>query len=531
MNNPFRKQPILKTILLCVISAVLLVLAFPQTDLGVLAWAGLVPFLLALEQKSLWAALGTGYFYGILFFAGTLYWFIHVTLPGMILLVLYFAVYFAVFALGCRLFYKRRPLEKIFYLPCLWVTLEFARAHLFTGFDWVSLGYSQYKNLPLIQIADITGAAGVCFLIVMTNAAITEILKEVFGTQGRLAQSNCQYKQEWLKVIAVVILLFVLTGGYGFYRLNQIRALQPLGQLRVAVIQANIPQAMKWQQSAWPDIMKKYLALTRRAAEEKPDLIIWPETAFPGFIGEAPQLFLELKDFVREIKIPLLLGLVTQRNESYFNSAILLSGDGEVVQQYDKLHLVPFGEYIPLRNIFPFLSHIAPIGDFTSGESYTLFPVPSDGQMAVAQGVYSVLICFEDTVAAISRDFTRKGANLLVNVTNDAWFQDTKAPFLHLQDAVFRSVENRRSLIRSANTGVSCFIEPTGRIIRRLEDNRKKAAYVEGFIIERVFLQTAKTFYTKFGDVFTYLCFGGILGAIITAATGRRVKSRLSAHG
>ncbi len=174
------------------------------------------------------------------------------------------------------------------------------------------------------------------------------------------------------------------------------------------------------------------------------------------------------------------------------------------MEQHNKLHLVPFGEYIPFRNVFPLLSEVIPIADFTTGKELTVFP-----------GNFSVLICFEDTVARVARRLVNGGAQLLVNMTNDAWFLDSQAPVMHLQSAVFRTVENRRSLIRAANTGVSCFIDKFGRISRFVKDPRGNITNIAGYAVEDIVLSTDKTFYTKFGDIFTIICFGCILWGII----------------
>ena len=507
----FKVHPFLKSLSLCFVSASLLILSFPYTDIWIFAWIALVPFLFALDGKRLGAVCFLGLVTGILFFAGTVYWFIHVTMLGMFLIILYLSLYFLFFAFFVYLFRKKSALIQLFLLPSAWVALEFARGHLLSGFGWVSAGLSQYKILPLIQIADLTGIYGVSFLVVMGNVFITHWIK------ARLEKGKSESLRQLFRV---VLFLITITLGYGFYRLNQIT---PSAQINVVIVQANIPQEIKWDPSAWPGIMAKYRTLTKEAALKKPDLIIWPETAFPGFIWEAPELFADLKDFVASLKIPLLLGIVNQREEEYFNSAIFISADGDVVAQYDKLHLVPFGEYIPLRNVFPFLSSVAPIGDFTPGKKYTLFPAPiSRGLVQLKNAVFSVLICFEDTVPAISRQFVKRGSNLLVNLTNDAWFQDTKAPFLHMQAAVFRAVENRKYLIRATNTGVSCFINQNGKIIKAVEDENHRRTYVEGFAASPVVLSRGNTFYSNFGDVFTYLCFGGILMGMIMGNLNRK---------
>ena len=491
----------LRNLALCFLSACLLVLSYPRSDIWIFAWIGLVPFFFALENRRGRVAFGLGMITGILFFAGTLFWFVHVTLLGAILLILYLAVYFGLFAVGYCFWEKKNFLTKLFLLPSLWVVLEFVRGHLLSGFGWVSLGHSQYQILPLIQIADTTGVSGISFLVVMVNVFLKEILENKF---------KLSFAEKSITAAALTIVLFLgAVLGYGFYRLSRP---SPTEKIRIAIIQANIPQEEKWESSAWPVIMSRYLDLTRQAAKDHPDLIIWPETAFPGFVWEAPQLFVDLENFVAKLKIPLLLGMVTLTRDSYYNSAVLISAEGEVAEQYDKLHLVPFGEYIPLRHIFPFLSAIVPIGDFTPGNKFTPFPLVSQKNKGSRKpGVFSALICFEDTIPEISSAFTRRGSNLLVNITNDAWFQDTKAPYLHLQASLFRTVENHRGLVRVANTGASCFIDPSGRVIRYVEDSTHKKTYVAGFAIQDIGLNQENTFYSKYGDIFTYLCFGGIL--------------------
>lgn len=500
---------------LCGLSSALLVVSFPKTDFSFLGWMALIPLMSALDAKTFRQAFGLSYLSGILFFGGTLFWVIHVTALGAVLLVLYLALYFGVFGLGYRFFSGQKFLVRLSVLPSLWTVLEFIRAHFLTGFGWASLGHSQYKNLAMIQIADLAGVYGVSFLMVMVNVCLKEILPVVF-----LRRRFC--REIFLGMIIVVFACFSVL-AYGISRLRSFeKTASPVSEtsrgnqgVTIAVVQANTPQEMKWEEPAWPVIMEQYLRLTKEAAGQKPDLIIWPETSYPGILWEDEDLFGRLRDFIRRLGVPLLLGSVVKEGEDYYNSAILLSGSGEIVQQYRKVHLVPFGEYIPLRRFLPFLSQIVPIADFASGREYTVFPVDPEKTVMKAQGHFSVLICFEDTVAELSRAFVRHGAQLLVNITNDAWFEDTKAPFLHLQSSVFRTIENRRSLVRAANTGVSCFVAPSGRITGGVEDENRKKTYVRGFAVETMTLNDQETFYTKFGDVFAFVCLGYILGMFI----------------
>jgi len=500
------------------LSSLLLTLAFPKVDWWLLAWVGLIPLLIVLDGRRPAAAFGLAYLSGVLFFGGTLYWFIHVTILGAILLVLVLAFYYGIFGWAYTRFSKRKLFVKLLVIPSVWVGLEYLRAHLFTGFGWASLGYSQYKNFFVNQIADVTGVYGVSFLVVMVNVWLKEIwqahdhkkrftAKEFLSSEGKF-------------VIGILISCVV----YSYYRLSVV----PLGDsIRVTVVQGNIPQSVKWEPRAWPSIMEKHLFLTRQATHERPvegrgpygtlrsDLIIWPETAFPGFRWQDPRRFESLKEFVAEQKIPLLLGLITGEGQTYYNSAMLISENGEVIEQYNKLHLVPFGEYIPFRKNFPFLEDIVPIDDFTAGGEYTVFTLGPPEKFKNRPNKFATVICFEDGVSEIARRFVQKGADFLINITNDAWFWDTKAPFMHLQSSVFRAIENRRAVIRSANTGVSCFIDSWGRISNFVQEATKKT-FVSGVASGRVRLSREDALYTKLGDIFTYLCFGCILWGIIS---------------
>ena len=483
-----------KDIWLSVFSAILLILAFPRTDFSFLIWVGLIPLMLALENKKKGEAFGLSYFCGVIFFAGTLYWFIYVDVlvafVGAPLLILYLALYFGLFGFMVSAFNQTPLFFRLILLPAGWVVLEWIRAHFLTGFGWVSLAHSQYRNLPLIQIADSTGIFGISFLIVMVNFLGKEFIVSLRN------HSRGHFKEWLLNLFIPTFILLAVVFGYGAWRLSSLQTLS--SKMKVAVIQANILQERKWQFAQWPAIMEEYIALTKQAARGNPELIVWPETAFPGILWEDEAFLEKLKQLAAEIKIPLLFGSVIKDDNMYYNSALLLSEDGNIVERYDKIHLVPFGEYVPLRSLFPFLTNIVPIGDFSAGTEFTVFP---------SRGQFSVLICFEDAVSRLSREFVRKGARLLINITNDAWFEDSKAPFLHLQSSVFRSIENRRTLIRAANTGVSAFIDPLGRFLGGVE-KEGKLTYVSGYAVSSVPLNQEQSFYTRFGDLFVYFCFG-----------------------
>ena len=475
-----------KDFFFCGLTAILLILAFPKTDFWILAFFAFIPLFTALDRAGASRAFLLGIVTGIIFFAGTLYWFIHVTYVGAVLIVLYCSLYFGVFAFLYRYARGFSPYKRMLFICSCWVALEFARANLLSGFGWASLGYSQYTNLAFIQMADVTGVFGVSFAVMFVNIALKE------------AVDRSRSKENAFVPLVLIVLVVGLAVLYGQYRLGQKPS---TAAFSVSVIQANIPQELKWYEPAWQDIFDKYFILTRQAALDDPDLIVWPETAFPGYIGEHDVEFDQLRAFVGSLGIPLLVGSVVTDAKQYYNSAVLLDEKGMILKQYDKLHLVPFGEYIPFRRWFPFLSQIVPIADFTPGDEFVLFSHPA------FSGAFNVLICFEDSVSGLSREFAQRGSQLFINITNDAWFKDTKAPFLHLQSSVFRAVENRRSVIRSANTGISAFIGTDGSVKKVLSDASGRSTYISGFIQEKIMLNDKLSWYTRYGDMFSYAAF------------------------
>lgn len=509
-----------KDYLLCILSAVLLIFSFPNFsavgqaafggNLWILAWFGFIPLFFALENKSKGKAFLLTYFTGFIFWWGIIYWLVHVTLLGTTILILYLALYFAIFGfIISRSTLPTTPYPLLF-VPSLWVLLEYLRSHLFTGFGWALLGYSQYLNLPIIQIADISGAYGVSFLVMMTNVWIY-----------RVARNGWREAVKKQKIIfPSFILLLSLT--YGFYKLTRIPHPASRTPLKISVIQGNIPQELKWNPEAKDFIIDKYLKISTQAAKEAPDLIIWPEASLPVVLEEEPLYFAQVKDFARTHNMKLLLGAVTRKENLFYNSALLVSPKVAAPLRYDKLHLVPFGEYIPFRRIFGFLETIVPIGDISAGRKYSIFSLikKTDNDQTTRQPDdqtnFSVLICFEDLFPQLSRLFVKKGADFLVNITNDAWYKETPAPYQHLVASVFRAVENRTYLVRSANTGISGFIGPDGKIISLVQDRNKRDIFIDGFRTEDIITSKRNlSFYTRFGDIFIGLCFLFVLYGLI----------------
>ena len=492
--------------MLSITSSILLILSFPPFDLEFLAWIALIPLLFAIDGQRPPKAFLLSYLSGVIFFLGTIWWLIHVTLPGMIAVVLYLAVYFGLFGLTSSIIFKSR--ERVMALigvPAAWVAAEYLRSHLLTGFGWALLGYSQYLNLPVIQIADIFGPWGVSFIIIMVNAALYIFIR------ASIRRGAGWDKDKHIPILLAALCLF-LTFYYGHFRLKNIFVGE---RIKISVIQGNIPQKEKWDSNFRSYIVDRYAGLAREAAAEKPDLIIWPESAVPGLLNEE-DLYRAVTSLARETGVPLLLGAARYDNEedAYYNSAVFISGLGEVTASYDKIHLVPFGEYVPFKRYLSFVEKFAPtpIGDFSKGKEYTVFKFDvtrSDrSDLAIRRSIkrvrFSTLICFEDIFPELARSFVKNGASFLVNVTNDAWFLKTAAPYQHCQASVFRAVEARTNVIRAANTGLSCFIDQKGRITAKVEKGGADT-FVEGSRTEDITVSRAMTLYTRYGDVFAYM--------------------------
>ncbi len=486
--------------ILIIASSILLILSFPDFNLEFLAWIALIPLLFAIEGAQPRKAFLLSYLCGFLFFLGTIYWLIHVTLPGMVAVVAYLALYFGFFGLIISRAPRLKSYTLLFFIPAAWTALELVRSHLLGGFGWNLLGYSQSFNLPVIQIADITGAYGVSFLVCLANAAIFLTIKDL------------KNKDATFKCLAIALVLIFISVGYGVYRVRNIFTGE---RVRIAVIQGNIPQAKKWDVNFREAILSKYESLTRQAANNKVDLVIWPETSVPGFLETDRDLLERMRELAKSIKSPIFAGAPAEDGDQYYNSALLISEDGQILGRYDKMHLVPFGEYVPFKKALSFVERFAPspIGDFSKGKSPTVFKFfiersakgDKTSWKLLKKVKFSCLICFEDTFPGIARGFVKQGATFLVNITNDAWFHKTNAAYQHAQASVFRAVENRVNVVRAANTGLSCFIDQRGKITAEVKVGSDRL-FVEGFEIHDIVLTNAKTLYTEYGDIFAYIC-------------------------
>ncbi len=504
-----------RDILLSFLSGILLILSFPNFDLEFLAWFALVPLFYSIEGKGRFHGFKLGFLTGLVSFLGILYWIIVAVhtygnvplIPSaliLLLLVVYLSLFIGAFTFLIRLVQIRSGLQTILFTPLLWVALEYLRSFLLTGFPWANLGYSQYLNLPFIQMADITGAYGLSSVIVLVNATLFCVLRHWRKRTFPLKEA----------VITVVILLGFLI--YGYLKISMVdRQTAQDPPLSVGLVQGNINQSIKWDESFQKETLKIYERLSSKVGEGKPDLIIWPETATPFFFQDAKEYQPFLLDIPRKTNAFLLFGSPSYKAQkekvNHYNSAYLVSRAGEVVGKYDKIHLVPFGEYVPLQDLLFFIGSLGEgIGDFKSGKEISNFSLP--------QGKFGVLICFEIIFPDLSRRFVKEGANFLVTITNDAWFGRTSAPYQHFSIATFRAVENRVFVARAANTGITGFIDPKGKIVK--QGGIFTAEAMNGMIR----LSSRKTIYTLYGDVFAWVCSGFSL-LLLSHALIRRSKN------
>ncbi|MBI4597754.1 MAG: apolipoprotein N-acyltransferase [Candidatus Omnitrophica bacterium] len=507
-------------------SAVLLALPCLQLKLFWLAWFALVPWLLLLAQSPQpRVAFWWSWLVGFLFFLGSGWWLIHVTVVGWLLMSAYLALYFGGFGYLVTATHDTRHtthdktalvmgheswvMGRLFVIPAFWVVLEYARSHLLSGFGWNLLGYSQTPWLRLIQFADVTGVWGVSFLIVLVNAAIAEMISGPLWV-SRHRQGHRRAPPRGSAQWVVVLVAFAVTMGYSALRSAQVMVkVSEVQPVRVAVVQGNIPQEQKWDEAFVERISQRYESLTAEAAATHPDLIVWPETSVPGYFGGDEELTQRMLRVAKHTQLPLLVGApVLVRGEHWLtlrNSAVLLSAAGDILDRYDKLHLVPFGEFIPGERTFPWLRRVLPpIGDFTPGDRYTVFN--SQFEIRNSKFPFSTLICFEDIFPSLARRFVRDGARMLVVITNDAWFGPTAAAYQHAQASTFRAVELRVPVVRAANTGWSGCIDATGRWIGSVHDASGRELFVEGTRACEIRQGPANSAYLRFGDWFAFVC-------------------------
>lgn len=502
-----------------ILSGMALVFAFPPFSLGALAWVALVPLFFALEKRGWKGGFGAAFLSGFAFNLGAIYWVVHsmynyggvpvaAAILVMLVLVLYMALYWGVFGLLYTRTAGLPGVARLVLAPSFWVGLEYARAHILTGFPWVLAGYTQTPYPALIQIADTTGVWGVSFAVVAMNVALALLVSGLLSKERGRAH---------LLPAVIASFLVVSMAVYGVVRINMVEAeAAAWPKLRVGVAQGSIDQGVKWDGRYQQETIDIYRRLTEEASEGLARLVVWPETAIPYYYDPEEIEDGQVGSLSRAAATYILTGSPSynynpESNEvSYFNSAYLIDPKGQTVGRYDKYHLVPFGEYLPLRGILPFEKLTAGIGDFTEGQG----PVPIE----YTDASIGTLVCFESIFPEIARGHVANGANLLATITNDAWFGRTSAPSQHFQMAVLRAVENRSFLVRSANTGISGIIDPAGRALKTT------ALYERTAVVADVGLRKGPpSFYTLYGDLFAWGC--SVISAVfIVLRKGRSRK-------
>ncbi len=485
--NQARRKLSSRDFLLAIFAAAALTLAFPRFDVEALAFVALVPLLVAFEGLNARQGAWLGYVFGLHWNVFLLYWLSPATTPGFLIAVIYLALFGALFGFLYVAATRYGRLPALLCAPVLWVAIEWLRSIGYLAFPWGLLAHTQYKWNLLIQIADVAGTWPVSLVVVAVNVLVYYILK------------NRRHVATWLRAggaAAALLGALCLYGACARVTPNEGRP------IRIGVLQPNIDQDVKWDPAYRDQTMRVLVNLSYEAKREGAELIIWPETATPFYLFEDPFYREVVYDVAADLSVDLLTGTVERKprpsvvrghDHHRYNAAALITPARGVAGRYAKVRLVPFGEHIPWDANLPSITEtlFADSGDFT----------PGPGWNVIRTRAYDLgcLICYEAVFPEISRAYSQRGADFLVNITNEAWFGRTNAPFQTLSSAVFRAVENRSWFVRSANTGVTCFIDPNGRVVR------KSKIYVANQLTDDVYARRYLTVYARYGDWFAYL--------------------------
>ncbi len=512
MNPPRARQ-----ILFASASGLLLPLCFPNFDFGLLAWIALIPLHLALDQCSKQRAFWIGWLSGILGFTGIMAWVVTamttygkvpeiISYAILLLLTCYLGLYIGLYSLAVVWLRELIPRYGIFFAPCFWVALEWLRTYLLSGLPWCLLGYSQYRELDLIQIADHTGVYGVSFLVVLVNLAFAEWLLWMMPFFRRFHPVQLPWE-----LLTTAASFMVLSWFYSSAVLSDDNSQMLKTSVTVGLVQPNIDQSIKWDAAFRDETMQRFERLTAQLGTNT-DLIVWPEASTPFLFEREKDYQVQLASWAEQAQAPILLGspalrYYADRRPYLLNSAYLLSPDGSLLGRYDKQHLVPFGEYIPLKSSLLFFLEklVEGIGDFEPGPGPTVLsftPKTRAHEVATASRPvrFGVAICYEVIFPDLVRRFAANGAEFLVTITNDGWFGPSSAPAQHFSMVVFRSVENHLAFARAANTGISGFVDPFGHIVSATP------IFTEQALHGAIPIRQTRTFYSYYGDVFAYAC-------------------------
>ena len=493
--------------------------SFPRFGHPAVAWVALSPLLAGLlvrHRSRLASGHGPvrpflmGLLAGLAYFVGTIYWTGSVMrqygdLPPfvawllMAALAAYLALYPALFAVIVDRLVGRMGAAGLCLAPAVWVTTELGRSYLFTGFPWVLLGYSQTTVLPVAQVASLLGVYGLSALVALVSTSLVLLVFDRTSTRW------------WLTAVAVTAVVVVTVWGSARLRDN---ALTREGTpLRVGLVQGNVAQDEKWNPQQASDIVRTYVDLSRQAAGRGARFIVWPESALPFAFQEDPLEGDTVRRLAFETRTYILFGsdqIERTVPPRYFNSAFLMDPDGTVAAVYRKMHLVPFGEYVPAKRLLFFAGPLVQaVSDFSEGDHVVMLPVA--GHLA------STAICYEVVYPDLAREAVRSGSQLLTTITNDAWFGRSSAPWQHFEMASLRAVEEGRYLVRAANTGISGIVDPYGRVLSQ------SSLFEQAVIVGDVRFLGGLTFYARVGYLFVYACALGTLAALV-ATTRRKVR-------
>jgi apolipoprotein N-acyltransferase len=508
--------------LLVLLSAALQILSFPLPGLYILSWISVAPLLIALlhartpetlqldeSRKFLparpWQGFLLGYACGVLWYMGTCYWVydtMHqygglsapVGLFVLLLFALYLGLYHGLFGLLVSVLARKDSGNRLALLsvPFLWVAIELARTRV-SGFPWDLMGITQVDNIPLTRIATLTGVYGLSFEILLVNVALAATF---------LVHRS---RRKMLMFASLAAILLLQTGRW--------LSLPPVRADRNAVlVQQNLSEggAEPWTDEQMQSALREFSALSLSSLpNHHPDLIVWPESPAP-FQTNDPAFREPISNLAREANAWLVIGSIGVDNpQTIFNSASLVSASGEWTARYSKIHLVPFGEYVPFASVFSFASGLTQaVGNFTRGTLHA--PLQAGNQRL------GIFICYESIFPNEVRQLVADGADVLVNISNDGWYGDSGAWAQHLNQARMRAIENNRWLLRDTNTGLTASIDPYGRIVARLE-RKTRGALVAPYALIKV-----TTFYSRHGDWFAWLCAIISVGALLVRFTLRR---------
>ena len=455
---------------------------------------------------------------GVIYFTGTLYWITRVMavygdMSGWVAvlinaaLVAYLALFPALFAVVMGRLTFTFGTSALVSAPFVWVTVELGRTYVLTGFPWVLLGYSQADVLPIVQLASVFGVYGVSALVAGVSAAAATV-----ASGGELTRRQ---RFAPAAVVFAVVLGVAVWGGLRVGRGDLTRSGDPV---RVGLVQGNIDQALKFDPARSESIFRNYLQMTRQAIGEGAEFVLWPESSTPFYFEDDRAAGDQIRALARQAKVPILIGSDQvqrppagsgQSPVKFYNAAFLVREDGSPGGVYRKMHLVPFGEYVPLKRLLFFAAPLVEaVSDFSPGTEAVLLPVR--GHMV------STSICYEIVYPNLVRNFALGGSELLTTITNDAWFGPTSAPYQHFAQASMRAIEEGRYLVRSANTGISGIVDPYGRVLAKSE------VFETAVIVGEARFLKGRTIYMGIGDVFAYASVA--LTAALLLLARRRVR-------